>query len=106
LRVESFPPQFKQLNIEYSIYIFTSYCQGWSQSRFQCFKPLQCGVIHTIAPSNQDIRRLWIGTDDGMIHVTSDGSLTRKDVTPSGIGPWAKVSLIDAGRFSPLVISG
>ena len=65
-------------------------------------KPQQRGVIYTIAPSYQDVRRIWIGTDDGLIHVTADGGLTWKDVTPPGVGPWAKVSLIDAGRFSPL----
>ncbi len=65
-------------------------------------RPQQRGVIYTIAPSYQDIRRIWVGTDDGLIHVTADGGLTWKDVTPPGVGPWAKVSLIDAGRFSPL----
>ena len=65
-------------------------------------KPQQRGVIYTIAPSYQDMRRIWVGADDGLIHVTADGGLTWKDVTPPGVGPWAKVSLIDAGRFSPL----
>jgi photosystem II stability/assembly factor-like uncharacterized protein len=65
-------------------------------------RPQQRGVIYTIAPSYQDIRRIWVGTDDGLIHVTADGGLTWKDVTPPGVGPWAKISLIDAGRFSPL----
>jgi len=31
----------------------------------QAAKPQQRGVIYTIAPSYQDIRRIWIGTDDG-----------------------------------------
>jgi len=64
-------------------------------------KPQPRGVIYTVAPSYQDIRRIWVGTDDGLVHVTADGGLTWKDVTPPGVGPWAKVSLIDAGRFSP-----
>ncbi len=42
------------------------------------------------------------GTDDGLIHVTADNGVTWKDVTPPGVGPWAKVSVIDAGRFDPL----
>ncbi len=65
-------------------------------------KPQQRGVIYAIAPSYQDINRIWVGTDDGLIQVTTDGGLTWKDVTPPAIGAWAKVSLIDAGRFSPL----
>jgi photosystem II stability/assembly factor-like uncharacterized protein len=65
-------------------------------------KPQARGVIYTVAPSCQDINRIWVGTDDGLIQVTADGGLTWKDVTPREIGAWAKVSLIDAGRFSPL----
>jgi photosystem II stability/assembly factor-like uncharacterized protein len=65
-------------------------------------QPSQRGVIYTVAPSYQDINRIWVGTDDGLIHVTADGGVTWKDVTPKEVGPWAKVSLIDAGRFNPL----
>jgi photosystem II stability/assembly factor-like uncharacterized protein len=60
------------------------------------------GVIYTVAPSYQDINRIWVGTDDGLVHVTADGGVTWQDVTPPGIGPWAKVSVMDAGRFAPL----
>ena len=65
-------------------------------------QPAQRGVIYTVAPSYQDINRIWVGTDDGLIHVTADSGVTWKDVTPPAIGPWAKVSIIDAGRFAPL----
>jgi photosystem II stability/assembly factor-like uncharacterized protein len=64
-------------------------------------QPAQRGVIYTIAPSYQDLQRIWVGTDDGLIHVTGDGGVTWKDVTPPLVTPWAKVSLIDAGRFGP-----
>ena len=59
------------------------------------------GVIYTVAPSYQDINRIWVGTDDGLIHVTTDSGKTWTDVTPPALTAWAKVSLIDAGRFSP-----
>ena len=65
-------------------------------------QPTQRGVIYTIAPSYQDINRIWVGTDDGLIHVTTDSGKTWRDVTPPSLAAWAKVSLIDAGRFSPL----
>ncbi len=57
------------------------------------------GVIYTIAPSHADIDVIWVGTDDGLIHMTRDGGATWSDVTPPELGPWAKVSLMDASHF-------
>jgi len=62
-------------------------------------QPAQRGVIYTIAPSYIDGERIWAGTDDGLIHVTADGGKTWTDVTPPALVPWAKVSIMDAGRF-------
>jgi len=56
------------------------------------------GVIYTVAPSPVDPLTIWAGTDDGLIHITKDGGKTWKDITPSGISDWMKVSLIDAGH--------
>jgi len=62
-------------------------------------KPAPRGVIYTVAPSYVDAKVIWAGTDDGLIHVTTDGGLHWADVTPPQLGPWAKVSVMDAGRF-------
>ena len=62
-------------------------------------QPTQRGVIYTIAPSYLDERTIWVGTDDGLIHVTRDGGKTWGDVTPSGLTPWSKVSIMDASHF-------
>jgi photosystem II stability/assembly factor-like uncharacterized protein len=62
-------------------------------------RPTQRGVIYTIAPSYVDRDTIWVGTDDGLIHVTRDGGKTWTDVTPPDLKPWMKVSLMDAGRF-------
>ena len=65
-------------------------------------KPSRRGVIYTVAPSYVDINRIWAGTDDGLIHTTADGGAHWTDVTPPALVPWAKVSLIDAGRFDAM----
>ncbi len=57
------------------------------------------GVVYTVAPSYKDINTIWAGTDDGLIHVTKNGGKTWQNVTPPELRSWAKVSLIDAGRF-------
>ena len=31
------------------------------------------GVIYTVAPSYKDVKTIWAGTDDGLIHITKDG---------------------------------
>ncbi|MCX6550241.1 MAG: glycoside hydrolase [Acidobacteria bacterium] len=62
-------------------------------------KPTQRGVIYAVGPSYVDVRRIWAGTDDGLIHVTVDGGLHWTDVTPAAMKPFAKVAAIDAGRF-------
>ncbi|PYJ30993.1 MAG: glycoside hydrolase [Verrucomicrobia bacterium] len=57
------------------------------------------GVIYTVAPSPLDLNRIWCGTDDGLIHLTTDGGKTWNDVTPPNISAWQKISLIEAGHF-------
>ncbi len=61
-------------------------------------EPSRRGVIYTIAPSHVDIDTIWVGTDDGLIHVTRNGSVSWTNVTPPELGPWAKVSLMDASH--------
>lgn len=61
-------------------------------------RPTRRGVVYTIAPSPVDSNTIWAGTDDGLIHVTRDNGKTWRDVTPPGVVPWAKVSLMDAGH--------
>jgi photosystem II stability/assembly factor-like uncharacterized protein len=48
--------------------------------------PLQKGLI-------------WAGSDDGLVHLTRDGGTTWDDVTPKGLGPFTKMSIVEPGRF-------
>ncbi|MGB5131870.1 MAG: hypothetical protein WBO00_04595, partial [Steroidobacteraceae bacterium] len=53
------------------------------------------GVIWSIGLSPRDNAEIWIGTDDGLVRLTRDAGKTWADVTPKGIAPWAKVSIVE-----------
>jgi photosystem II stability/assembly factor-like uncharacterized protein len=57
------------------------------------------GVIYTIAPSSLRAPTLWIGTDDGYIHLTIDDGKTWTNVTPTQLTAWSKVTMMDASHF-------
>ncbi len=71
----------------------------FSPSRIQA-KDAGYGVIFTIAPSPRSENIIWIGTDDGLIQLTTDGGKTWKNVTPNIVPLWARVDAIDPSYLS------
>ena len=57
------------------------------------------GVIYSIAPSPLNVGVVWVGSDDGLVHVTKDGGAHWTDVTPPALTAWSKVTQIDASHF-------
>jgi photosystem II stability/assembly factor-like uncharacterized protein len=57
------------------------------------------GVVYTIGPSPLSATTVWVGTDDGLIHVTRDDGKSWSNVTPVAMTAWSKVSQIEAGHF-------
>lgn len=57
------------------------------------------GTIFALAESPKSANVLWAGSDDGLVHLTRDGGKTWKNVTPRGIGDFARISIIDASHF-------
>jgi photosystem II stability/assembly factor-like uncharacterized protein len=57
------------------------------------------GVIYTIAPSPLRASTVWVGTDDGLIHLTRDDGKTWQNVTPPALTPWSKVVMLEASHF-------
>jgi len=57
------------------------------------------GVIYAVAPSSLLAPLIWIGTDDGLIQVTTDDGATWRDVTPRAMTSWSRVTGIEASHF-------
>jgi len=61
------------------------------------------GVVYTIAPSPIRAGEIWVGSDNGFIHLTADDGKNWADVTPPKLGDWSMISLIEASRFDAAV---
>ncbi|RLD18955.1 MAG: glycoside hydrolase, partial [Bacteroidetes bacterium] len=57
------------------------------------------GVIYAVGPSPLDVNTIWAGTDDGRMHITTNGGQDWTEVTPPAMTSWDKVSQIDASHF-------
>ncbi|MGD8427371.1 MAG: hypothetical protein PVH63_07045 [Balneolaceae bacterium] len=64
-------------------------------------KALGFGVIYSIAPSSIEENRIWIGTDDGLIQLTTDGGKNWSNVTPPQIPEWGRVTAISPSHQDP-----
>jgi photosystem II stability/assembly factor-like uncharacterized protein len=58
------------------------------------------GVIYAIAPSPVLVPMIWVGTDDGLIQVTTGGGASWQDVTPPALSAWSRVTAIEASHTS------
>ena len=53
-----------------------------------CESPVKAGV-------------LWAGSDDGLVHVSTDGGKNWRNVTPKALPEWALISIIEASPHDP-----
>ncbi len=63
----------------------------------------QRGVIYSVSASPVTQGLLWAGTDDGLMWTTQQAGAAWRDVTPAGLGPWSKVTQIEASHFDAQV---
>ncbi len=58
-------------------------------------------TIFAVAPSYHDIDTIWVGSDDGLVHLTQDGGQSWTNITPPDMPEYTRVSIIDASRHAP-----
>ncbi len=58
-------------------------------------------TIYSVEPSAHDANTIWVGSDDGLIHLTQDGGKTWKNVTPADLPINSKVCSIESSPHNP-----
>ena len=56
------------------------------------------GVIYAVGPSPVNAHMIWVGSDDGLIHLTTDDGKTWQDVTPPAVRAWDRVTGIEGSH--------
>ena len=56
-------------------------------------------TIFTAMESPVEKGTIWVGSDDGLVHITRDGGKNWQNVTPPGIPEWIQINSIDASSF-------
>lgn len=58
-------------------------------------------TIMDIAPSPIKAGLIWVGVDDGLVQLTTDGGGHWKNVTPSGVEPYGRVETVEPSHYDP-----
>lgn len=58
-------------------------------------------TIFAVAPSPHDAQTIWVGSDDGRVHLTRDDGATWHDITPRAMPPRGTVNRIELSAHAP-----
>ncbi|GAB4401550.1 MAG: hypothetical protein OHK0053_24390 [Microscillaceae bacterium] len=53
------------------------------------------GTIFAMAESPAEAGLIWVGSDDGLVHLTRDGGQTWTNVSPKGMPEWMMINSVD-----------
>jgi len=58
-------------------------------------------TIFSLAESVYDANTLWVGSDDGLMHITRDKGKSWENITPKKLPGWSLISMIETSTFAP-----
>ena len=70
-----------------------------SQEEEQTLKPPDRRAITTIAPSTVKGGVIWVGTNNGLVQVTTDNGASWQNVSPPGLLKYSEVTMVEASHF-------
>jgi photosystem II stability/assembly factor-like uncharacterized protein len=57
------------------------------------------GVIYAVCPSPLSAPTVWLGTDDGWVHLTTNDGAAWSNVTPPAVTAWSRITGVEASHF-------
>src|SRR6185295_3643229 len=57
------------------------------------------GVIYAVCPSPLSAPVVWLGTDDGWVHLTTNDGAAWSNVTPPAVTAWSRITGVEASHF-------
>ena len=61
-------------------------------------------TLHTFAESPHEPGVLWAGSDDGLVHLSRDGGLSWRNVTPPDLPTWAFIRTVEPSPHDPAAL--
>jgi hypothetical protein len=58
-------------------------------------------TIFAAAESPINPGELWVGSDDGLVHISKDGGASWNNITPKKLPEWAQINSIEPSRYDP-----
>ena len=59
------------------------------------------GTIFAFTESQHEKGVFWVGSDDGLVHISRDGGDSWDDVTPADIPEWTRIDIIEVSPHDP-----
>ena len=59
------------------------------------------GTVFSLEESSDQAGLLWVGTDDGLVHLSRDDGTNWTDITPEAMPEWSQVNMLELSAFSP-----
>ncbi len=72
-----------------------------SQEEQETMRPPDRRAITTIAPSELKAGVIWVGTNNGLVQVTTDNGANWQNVSPPGLLKFSEITMAEASHFDP-----
>jgi len=72
-----------------------------SQEEQETLRPPDRRAITTIAPSALKAGVIWVGTNNGLVQVTTDNGASWQNVSPPGLQKFSEITMVEASHFDP-----